>query len=191
MSKKLDSKPLDRQTEKKDSDAKQVEKLLNDMGCDVKVASVGWGENLIKDSRGEKARSLKIRTAGRGKASLNESGGDVGSNPTENSKLPEVFCPFCGRKLIRYKQAWICGHGCTKPALKPKEKNEPKNDEPWECPICHKTVYIGYTVHRHCLDKLIEGFIKFIDHFEERYEGNKCGECLEYWKTIKEHYKGA
>ncbi|GAH46882.1 unnamed protein product, partial [marine sediment metagenome] len=39
-------------------------------------------------------------------------------------------------------------------------------------------------------DNLIEGFIKFIDHFEGRYEGNICGECLEYWKTIKEHYKG-
>ncbi len=41
-----------------------------------------------KDSEGEKARSLKIGLQNVVKASLNESGGDVGSNPTENSKLP-------------------------------------------------------------------------------------------------------
>ncbi len=38
--------------------------------------------------RGEKARSLKIGLQNVVKASLNESGRDVGSNPTENSKPP-------------------------------------------------------------------------------------------------------
>jgi TolA-binding protein len=31
-------------------------------------------------------------------------------------------CSFCGRKLILYGQEWICGHGCTKPAIRPDEK---------------------------------------------------------------------
>ncbi len=31
-----------------------------------------------------------------------------------------IKCSFCGRKLIQYKQKWICGHGCTKPAIKAK-----------------------------------------------------------------------
>lgn len=103
-------------------------------------------------------------------------------------RVDDLICPFCGRKLIRYKQAWICGHGCTKPALKPKKKTEPEKFP--------KVVYqLGsdskeYVELRKKHDKLIEGFIKFIDHFEERYEGNKCGWCLEYWKAIKEHYKG-
>ena len=211
-------------------------------------------------------------------------------------KLPELTCPFCGRKLIRYKQAWICGHGCTKPALKPiddlekdsrsekelpnretafyeasygingkpnvpgsklpepkEEKcrliknakndpnwdgslnaelckgdcetcpyNEPKANEPEKDYIKKSSIFVGnyyypcnvvacpvkeavlsYEGNNYCIKhflefiqydakkELIGRFIKFIDHFEERYEGNKCGECLEYWKTIKEHYKGA
>lgn len=51
----------DDKTEKKeDSDAKQVEKLLNNMGCDVKVASVEWSENLIKGSREKKMTDDEI-----------------------------------------------------------------------------------------------------------------------------------
>lgn len=48
------------------------------------------------------------------------------------------------------------------------EKTEPENDEPWECPICHKTVYIGYTVHRHCLDKLIEVFLEKLEFLRDK-----------------------
>ncbi|GAJ04999.1 unnamed protein product, partial [marine sediment metagenome] len=125
--------------------------------------------------------------------------GDISSlHESDDSKLPEPICPFCGRKLIYYKQVWTCGHGCTKPALKPKErpKTKPELINTSE-PLYPKIVYqLGtdskeYVELKKKYDKLIEGFIKFIDHFEERYEGNKCGECLEYWKTIKEHYKGA
>jgi len=35
-------------------------------------------------------------------------------------------CEFCGRDLILYKDNWICGHGCLKPAIKPKESTPPK-----------------------------------------------------------------
>ena len=101
------------------------------------------------------------------------------------SKLPEPICPFCGRKLIRYKQAWICGHGCTKPALKP---TEPENDEPWECPICYKTVYIGYTVHRHCLDKLIEGFLREIVELYFSLGDDKVEKFK--FASLKQEYEG-
>lgn len=33
-------------------------------------------------------------------------------------------CEFCGRDLILYKNQWICGHGCMKLAVKPKEPPE-------------------------------------------------------------------
>ncbi len=39
-------------------------------------------------------------------------------------KPDEPKCPFCGRNLIWYKETWICGHGCTKPAVKPDEPRE-------------------------------------------------------------------
>ena len=42
-------------------------------------------------------------------------------------KPPEPKYPFCGRNLICYKETWICGHGCTKPAVKP---DEPREDDP-------------------------------------------------------------
>ena len=35
--------------------------------------------------------------------------------------------------------------------------------EPWECPICHKTVYVGYTTHRHCLDNLIDDILEDLE----------------------------
>ncbi len=38
-----------------------------------------------------------------------------------NSKPPS--CEFCGRDLILYKEKWICGHGCTKPAINPSEED--------------------------------------------------------------------
>jgi len=41
----------------------------------------------------------------------------------------EHICIFCGRKLIFYKQRWICGHGCTKPALKPKTEKKDSGGE--------------------------------------------------------------
>lgn len=215
MSKKLDS---DKQTEKKE---REYYKRLREYAEIAKAEEKELGgekelpkrENVLKHSHGTgvgkhpndsklpEPKEEKCRLIKNAKSDPNWDGslnaelckGDCETCPYCEPRFPEVFCPFCGRKLIRCKQAWICGHGCTKPALKPKErpKTKPENDEPWECPICHKTVYIGYTVHRHCLDKLIEGSIKFIDHFEGRYEGNICGECLEYWKAIKEHYKGA
>lgn len=28
--------------------------------------------------------------------------------------------------------------------------------EEWECPICHKTVLVGYTAHIYCLDELMK-----------------------------------
>ncbi|KKN15258.1 hypothetical protein LCGC14_0987770 [marine sediment metagenome] len=39
---------------------------------------------------------------------------------TSHSKPPS--CEFCGRDLILYKEKWICGHGCTKPAINPSEQ---------------------------------------------------------------------
>lgn len=69
-------------------------------------------------------------------------------------KLPELICPFCGRKLIRYKDVWICGHGCTKPAMKSKA-TEPEKEYP-------KVVYqLGsdskeYIELKEKYDKLIE-----------------------------------
>ena len=41
---------LDVGSARQTDDAKQVEKLLNNMGCDVGVASVKWGPNLIKET---------------------------------------------------------------------------------------------------------------------------------------------
>ena len=46
--------------------------------------------------------------------------------------------------------------GFITPIPKSQAQREAENpEEPWECPICHKTVYIGYTVHRYCLDDKI------------------------------------
>lgn len=76
-----------------------------------------------EDSGGEK------ELPNRETAFYEASHGINGKPNVPSSKLPDLICPFCGRKLIRYKQAWICGHGCTKPALKPKEKlPEPKTE---------------------------------------------------------------
>lgn len=233
MSKKLDPKPLNQQTEKKEPHRDCCNCGNNSWettfcsGCDSNFSL--WKP--MNDSGGEK--ELTNRENG-----LNHSYVINGEPTAHHSKLPELICPFCGRKLIRYKQAWICGHGCTKPALKPKEKlHEPKEekcgliknakgDPNWDSslnaelckgdcgtcpyyepetepelintsePLYPKVVYqLGsdskeYIELKKKYDNLIEGFINFIGHFEERYEGNKCGECLEYWKTIKEHYKG-
>lgn len=33
-------------------------------------------------------------------------------------------CEFCGRDLILYKEKLICGHGCMKPAMNPKEPTD-------------------------------------------------------------------
>ena len=201
-----------KQTEKKDSDAKQVEKLLNDMGCDVKVASVGWSEKEVVSRPKERV------------------GGDVsvrGNNLTTDSKLPELDCSECKFSFGHYNSycshKGLCLHGDK---FEPKEKlpepnlcdscklwvanfdpegNECENYMKEGCPKLKektepekypKVVYqLGsdskeYMELKEKYDKLIEGFIKFIDRFEGRYEGNICGECLEYWKTIKEHYKG-
>jgi len=209
--------------------------------CDscINIVCSEWFEDYLewkeekRDSGGEKELGLPKR---------HSHGKSEGNSPLLNSKLPRLICPFCGRKLIRYKQAWICDHGCTKPALKPEEKlPEPikacfncyyfkisskcqnrhaysykeffyttiktgicnnwrpkKKTEPekeFEFQLVEKFIPPRNIKCTDCMNnpvpKLIEGFIKFIDHFEERYEGNKCGECLEYWKIIKEHYKGA
>lgn len=90
---------------------------------------------------GELYRYHNLTFQGNFLCKVNDSGGektDMGNSFEESepvkslresdSKLPELICPFCGRKLIRYKQAWICGHGCTKPAIEPKEKTEPEED---------------------------------------------------------------
>lgn len=41
--------------------------------------------------------------------------------------MAPVKCEFCGRDLILYRNDWICGHGCIKPAVKPiaSEKSVP------------------------------------------------------------------
>lgn len=45
-------------------------------------------------------------------------GFDIEKEPTPSK------CEFCGRELIFYNEKWICGHGCIKPAIKPKEPTE-------------------------------------------------------------------
>lgn len=75
-------------------------------------------------------------------------------------------CEAClYEKTFDTKICAICIPNSNKSQFKPKEKTEPENtEEEWECPICKKTVFVGYTVHRHCFDsfnkELIEGFIK-------------------------------
>jgi len=52
-------------------------------------------------------------------------GEDLRGAPEKNKTQRPIdstpSCEFCGRELILYKDKWICGHGCTKPALKPSE----------------------------------------------------------------------
>lgn len=136
--------------------------------------------------------------------------GDVsarGNNLASDSKLPEPNIPIRenGDDVLFYDPCSackfeptdsqdLCSKNCFvktdghRSAWEPKEKTEPEKFP--------KVVYqLGtdskeYVELKKKYDKLIEGFIKFIDHFEGRYEGNKCGECWEYWKTIKEHYNG-
>ncbi len=85
----------------------------------------------LEDSGAEKARSLKIRTAGRDKASLNESGGDEGLNPSENSKASELSeCDECGGHLFSgyLLHKGDCSHLHDK--QEPREKPpEPTNEE--------------------------------------------------------------
>lgn len=184
--KKLDSKP--KTVKKEVCEDCLYEKTFDTKICAICIPNSNKSQFKPKDSGGEKSWDEQHPEARKAmdKAFI------------KKEKLPEPICPFCGRKLIRYKQAWICGHGCTKPALKPKMKAEPEKDYFEELKkhpemVCLTCVFKNTCKRCGVLARqgLIEGFIKFIDHFEERYEGNKCGECLEYWKTIKEHYKGA
>jgi hypothetical protein len=111
---------LDVGSARQTDDAKQVEKLLNDMGCDVGITSVKWGPNLIKKAE-KKEEYIGPLGEGDGEEELDmEYKEDLGGvDIVESSKHT---CSFCGRKLILYKQEWICGHGCTKPAIRPDEK---------------------------------------------------------------------
>lgn len=108
-----------------------------------------------------------------------------------DSKLPEPQCNHFGCKKVGIYE--FNGIPYCEKHYNDKHPTK-KATEPKKFP---KVVYqLGsdskeYVELKKKYDKLIEGFIKFIDHFEERYEGNKYGWCLEYWKAIKEHYKGA
>ncbi len=84
-------------------------------------------------------------------------------------KHPEPICPKCeffisninkfgtsqckelDIRLAYSDYPMACVH--FNPKTEP-EKNG--NEEEWECPICKKVVFIGYTVHRSCLDDLME-----------------------------------
>ena len=65
--------------------------------------------------------------------------------PTDTSKPPS--CEFCGRDLILYKEKWICGHGCTKPAINPSEQDDR------ECPECGAHMWSKYSHYDGCSKK--------------------------------------
>lgn len=51
-------------------------------------------------------------------AIVHADGGHICWKPKAESQPPSIpKCKYCGRKMIGYNREWICGHGCTKPAL--------------------------------------------------------------------------
>ena len=101
-------------------------------------------------------------------------------------------CKFCGRKLILYKQKWICGHGCTKPAVKGDRLPggtgvEPREDDKL-CPICGKFLdgdkeWIDYA---YSLIPMKREDLQFLIHNFD-YEFVDIGE-KQYFERIKEEY---
>lgn len=120
-----------------------------------------------------------------GELSVREGNGNLGAGTDKSladSKLPELICPFCGRKLIRYKEAWICGHGCTKPAIKPREKTE---IEPRKFP----DDWIPLPLHYQLMRYLIEDFLKSFNWVLERIEFHTENSDSELIEEVSEEYK--
>ena len=72
------------------------------------------------------------------------------------------------------------------------------SEEPWECPICYKTVYVGYTVHRHCLDELISKFVEklkgkwkylTVHMYEMKFDPNYEEEVESVFKELIKEYE--
>ena len=96
-------------------------------------------------------------------------------------KPPEPKCKFCGRDLIFYKDRWICGHGCTKPAVKAEDRppggtgNEPREND---------TIDLPYTSREKIL------ISKFVEDLSKDWRGMTWEEMLDYIDELKEKWEG-
>ena len=114
-------------------------------------------------------------------------------------------CSFCGRKLILYKQEWICGHGCTKPAVKSDELKENNSKSlceicwksfRWACPLLlHHPINIILCSAYEPTDayikeqELTSKFIKKLDYIMERIEFHTENPDSELMDEVVEIYK--
>ena len=82
---------------------------------------VGTGREWMcpkKDGDSKKMHSQRVHSQNDINAELVEAHRKLNINDGEKSTPSK--CEFCGRDLIFYVDNWICGHGCIKPAVKPK-----------------------------------------------------------------------
>ena len=141
-----------------DSEKKEHIALLNDLKA-FEVVNLGVLKRERKDSGG----AIKFSEDPLGIWVKGKFYPDSDKFP-EVEKHPEPICPFCGRNLILYNQKWICGHGCTKPAIKSKE-SEPEKEfeviETIQAMINHEHMLVKQ--HKKEIQKLIEDAIKDLD----------------------------
>lgn len=115
-------------------------------------------QTLLQDSDSKKTVALTSHHK-RG-TSLTDESPDESPDDSPDLKLPESTCEVCGRLMIKNQGCWFCICGHWKGQY---NKHIQIDEEAWECPICHKTVFVGYTTHRHCLDSLISKINKMLE----------------------------
>jgi len=97
----------------------------------------------------------------------------------------EPICSFCGRKLILYKQKWICGHGCIKPAIKPDEKL------PEPCKSCgHFIPNINKLGHSYCWEldlKMAYDYPNKCIHFKPKKQNETKMNGFDMFKVLLDY----